>query len=213
MKRRIVFVRRFLVVAALVLVVGACQFGGVVNGPKLTGSATPRWITGVASDFVTGGGWFDIQFAYGTASGNRANFGWHGGVKNGAWWGGGNYIDHGIGLHVTSTSVTGYERLGTDGTDSNGHPTGSRQICGWADTDLFGTVRYLVQVTDNGEPGSRDRFAIALVNPVTGNFIYAAQGSLGDPTPGGGNIQLHQGNASNTALSTPPDCIGNPFNP
>jgi hypothetical protein len=175
--------------------------------------AAPRWAsTGVALDFVTGGGWFIIQpYQLGTYPGARANFGFHGGVKNGEWWGNGTYVDHGIGLHVKVTSVTGYERLGEDGTDSQGHPTGTREICGYADTDLYGPVKFLVQVTDNGEPGSRDTFAIVLGNKDYGYYVYGAEGSLGDPTPGGGNVQLHRGNASNTAPSTPPDCMSNPF--
>ncbi len=206
-------IQRLAIASVLVLALGACQLVTNPVAPKaqLTVKPQAHWVTGVANDFITGGGWFSIQFAYGTLSGNQANFGWHGGVKNGQWWGEGTYIDHGIGLHVHSTSVTGYNRLGTDGTDSNGHPTGTREVCGWADTDLYGTVRYVVQMTDNGEPGSTDKFGIALVNPATGNFVYAAQGSLGDPTPGGGNIQLHMGNPSNTAPTTPCDCVGDPF--
>jgi hypothetical protein len=203
---------RFLAVSALTLAIGACQFVPVVNGPKGPNlSPRSRWVSQEALDFITGGGWYSIQLAFGTQSGNQASFGWHGGVKNGQWWGNGNYIDHGTGLHVTVTSVTGYERLGTDGTDANGHPTGTREICGWADTDLYGTVRFVVQMTDNGEPGRSDSFAIALADPSSGHYVYESQGSLGDPTPGGGNIQLHMGNASNTLPSTEPDCITNPF--
>src|SRR3989442_6685303 len=55
------------------------------------------------SDFVTGGGWI-----VGTPSGAKGNFGVGGGVKNGAFWGHLNYLDHGSGLHVKATSITGY---------------------------------------------------------------------------------------------------------
>src|SRR5512135_3674707 len=165
-----------------VLVLATCQLASPAKG--ITTDAKPRWVTpGVPLDFITGGGWFIIQpYQEGTVPGGRSNFGWHGGVKNGQWWGDGNYIDHAIGLHVHSISVTGYERLGQDGTDAQGHPTGTRAVCGLADTDLYGTVRYLVQMTDNGEPGAQDKFAIVLVNPTTGYIVYGAEGSLGDPT-------------------------------
>src|SRR2546425_11823634 len=55
------------------------------------------------SDFVTGGGWIT-----GTPSGAKANFGVAGGIKNGAFWGHLNYIDHGNGMHVKQTAVTSY---------------------------------------------------------------------------------------------------------
>src|SRR6266536_3015132 len=53
--------------------------------------------------FVTGGGWIT-----GTPSGANANFGVAGGIKDGALWGHLNYIDHGNGMHVKATSVTGH---------------------------------------------------------------------------------------------------------
>ncbi|MBI3932752.1 MAG: hypothetical protein HY317_04995 [Acidobacteria bacterium] len=165
-------------------------------------------------DFITGGGWFIIQPpTAGTSPGNRANFGWHGGVKNGDWWGNGNYIDHGTGLHVRSTEVTGYVRIGTDGTDpQTGQPTGTRDVCGIATTNQFGTVRYRVRMKDNGEPGRQDKFGISLFVDA-GQPVYFAWGSLGDPTDGGGNIQLHKGNNSNTAPETPADCPDDYFTP
>src|SRR5690242_168211 len=95
-----------------------------VDLPSLSGQLAPqgKWVTGVVSDFITGGGWFLAQNGsygpYGSEAGAQGNFGWHGGVKNGDWWGNGTYIDHSIGLHVTSNTVTGYERLGQDTTDS-----------------------------------------------------------------------------------------------
>ncbi len=202
--------RRAAVAAVFAVVLAGCQLAL----PSLTGAvnAKPKWVTGVTADFITGGGWFLAQSgSYGTAVGAHANFGWHGGVKNGEWWGEGTYIDHDLGLHVHSTTVTGYERLGTDSTDSNGHPIGTRQVCGEADTDLYGSVVYLVMMEDKGEPGTQDRFDIALYYPGWSVPFYAVMGSLGDPTPGGGNIQLHMGNASNTIPSLPPDCRANPF--
>lgn len=166
----------------------------------------------VPLDFITGGGWFIIQSpARGTSPGNRANFGWHGGVKNEAWWGNGNYIDHGTGLHVRSLSVTGYLKIGEDSSDpKTGQPLGTRDICGVARTNQFGDVLYRVRMKDAGEPGRRDKFGIALYDS-TGFAFYFAFGSLGDPTDGGGNIQLHKGNASNTRPPEPPECQADLF--
>lgn len=183
----------------------------LVVGTALTLTASPAWghpneePQNIPRDFITGGGWFIIQYpSAGTSPGYRANFGWHGGVKNGDWWGNGNYRDHGTGLHARSIEVTGYVRQGTDGTDSKGRRTGTRDICGIATTDQYGDVRYRVRMKDNGEPGRRDQFGISLFKD--GALVYGAYGSLGDPTPGGGNIQLHKGNKSNTAPSESADC-------
>jgi hypothetical protein len=122
-------------------------------------------------DFVTGGGWIL------TAQGAKANFGVHGGIRNGAFWGGLNYIDHGTKMHVKSTGVTGYTHLDEK----------TRQIGFNVTIDgVAGTA--VVTVTDNGEPGTRDRFNIQLSSG------YSAGGELGGTAKrgGGGNIQLHK---------------------
>ena len=141
-------------------------------------------------DFITGGG-----FVF-TDSGAKANFGSHGGCKNGGFWGHVNYVDHGgyMGVspyHVNSFEITGYIM-------DNASPTG-REICGWARTNADETVRFRVRMEDNGEPGVNDRFGIRLSNGyvVTTRF-------LGDGGPGGGNIQLHKPNPSNTGPSPQP---------
>src|SRR6266699_1870306 len=66
-------------------------------------SPTPPSSEGPSCDFVTGGGWIT-----GTPSGAKANFGVAGGIKDGAFWGHLNYIDHFDGMHVKATAVTGY---------------------------------------------------------------------------------------------------------
>ena len=161
----------------------------------------------VPSDFVTGGG-----FIFCTPSGGRGNFGVGGGVKNGAFWGHLNYLDHDMGLHVKGTSVTDYLRVGTDGTDSKGRLTGTRDICGVGVSNLFGDICYRVRVADNGEPGRNDHFGIRVTN-CHGTILYNTNstqsdgtcdlGAPGDATPAGGNIQLHKGNSSN--VPPPPD--------
>jgi hypothetical protein len=116
-------------------------------------------------DFVTGGGWIT-----GTPSGAKANFGVAGGTKpNNALWGHLTYIDHGNGMKVKGTGVTAYAITGP----TSRHIEGTCQINGVAGT-------YQVEVSDNGEPGRHDTFAIQLSNG------YTAAGRLG-----GGNIQLH----------------------
>jgi hypothetical protein len=147
---------------------------------------------GIPLDFLTGGGWIE------RITGVKANFGVGGGVKNGAYWGHLNYIDHGTGLHVKGVSVTAYLFI-----DER-----TRDICGRAETNLFGEVAYHVRATDNGEPGRDDIFIIRLGQG--GAIVYTTEGdpdrTLGGPGPGGGNIQLHKGNRSNTAPATPPVC-------
>ena len=66
-------------------------------------------------DFMTGGG-FIIH------NGAKANFGVGGGCKNGSpTWGHLEYIDHGTGLNVHWTRITGYFEEDKS-TDSNGQP-------------------------------------------------------------------------------------------
>ena len=125
----------------------------------------------VCGDFTTGGGWIT-----GTPSGAKANFGVAGGVKEGAFWGHLNYIDHGSGRHVKHTAVTGYS---VDPNDTN-----CRFISYTVTIDgQPGTAE--VHLCDLGEPGGNDRFEIQLSDG------YSAGGDLGGSQAGGGNIQLH----------------------
>jgi hypothetical protein len=160
----------------------------VVSSLILTGGGrTFAWPTDnlPPSDFVTGGGWIVA-----TPSGAKGNFGVGGGVKNGAFWGHLNYLDHGSGMHVKATSITGYVFV-----DDR-----TRDICGTYETNTGDSGYFRVRVTDNGEPGRDDLFGIKL---QSGYFAY---GDLGGPGPGGGNIQLHKGNASNTPPLTGSYC-------
>ena len=125
------------------------------------GACTPP-----VGDFVTGGGWIT-----GTPSGARANFGVGGGIKNDGLWGHLTYIDHGTGMKVKGTAVTGYEITGSL----------SRRIRGKAEVDGVDGFDYIVEVIDAGEPGRNDTFSIALSNG------YSASGK----PIAGGNIKLH----------------------
>src|ERR1700758_3363233 len=84
-------------------------------------------------DFTTGGG-FVI-----TDNGNHANFGLVGGCKNGGFFGHVNFVDHDTtgtfaGLHVNSDSIDAYFEPAAG--------SNIRDICGTADTNLFGTVKF-----------------------------------------------------------------------
>src|SRR5207247_8298008 len=136
-------------------------------------------------DFITGG-----VFIF-TDSGERANFGAHGGCKHGDFWGHVNYVDHGgfngvAPYHVDSLEITGYLKF-------DEAPNG-REICGVARTNTGETVNFRVRMEDNGEPGTSDRFGIVLSN----GYLVTTR-LLGDGGAGGGNIQLHKPTDSPTA--------------
>jgi len=151
-------------------------------------------------DFVTGGGFIFFN-------GSRANFGVGGGCKDSSpTFGHLEYVDHGMGLNVHWTSITGYFDLGGDGVDDHGQPTGTRSVCGTATTNLFGDVDFVVTAKDAGEPGVNDQFDIRLSQAGVGIVYDTATQCfphfLGSPVPcapgtsGGGNIQLHKPNPS-----------------
>ena len=119
-----------------------------------------------SDDFVTGGGWIT-----GTPTGARANFGVKGGVDvDGSFFGHLNYVDHETNLHVKAESVTNYVIVNAT----------TRRIDGTATIDGVSGFTFTVTVSDAGEPGTADTFAISLSSG------YTATGTLQ-----GGNIQLH----------------------
>jgi hypothetical protein len=135
-----------------------------------TSPSQPPACGAAPTDFVTGGGWIVSP----SDPHAKANFAVAGGVKNG-FWGHLLYIDHGNGMRVKGTGVTGYNFYPAFG--SNG-----RQILGSA--DVSGTAEsYEAEVADNGDPGRGvDQFQLKL------NGAVAAPAAL----LGGGNIQLHK---------------------
>jgi hypothetical protein len=184
------------------LVVGGLLIAAVVAvlvvRPTAVNASTP-------CDFLTGGGWI-VHY------GAHANFGVGGGCKHGSpTWGHLEYIDHGTGLNVHWTSITGYFSVddGTGVDPKTGQPTGTRNICGTATTNLYGDVNFAVRAKDAGEPGVNDQFDIRLTDPMTGFLVYdtaeeCSPHYLGSSAPcapgngGGGNIQLHKPNPSTT---------------
>ena len=138
-------------------------------------------------DFITAGGFVFKD------NGQRANFGAHGGCKHGEFWGHVNYVDHENQFHMKSTRITGYL---FDPDSPN-----SRDICGWAKiNDQAQEVMFRVRLTDNGEPGRNDAFGITIDNWYSSGerFYKVSTRSLGGDGNGGGNVQLHKGNRSNT---------------
>src|SRR5713101_1365587 len=129
-------------------------------------------------DFTTGGGW--IEIAPGTAESNgsyagfsdqKANFGLVGGCKNGGFYGHVNYVDHNIGLHVSSDSILGYFdpcpgcTTGANGFSPGGTASKARDIFGVADTNLYGKVFFRARTIDaeqQDNPPSKDKFGIKL---------------------------------------------------
>lgn len=116
-----------------------------------------------AGDWVTGGGWININDV-------KATFGVSGGIKHDNFWGQLLYNDHN-GVQVKSIEVTNYTVIDAV----------TRQIDGNAKINGEGSFPYTVTVTDNDEPGREDIFSIVVLS--TG---YSASGTLN-----GGNIQLH----------------------
>ena len=135
----------------------------------------------VPCDFATSGG-----FVVNPTTGKKANFGVHGGCKNGDFWGHLNFVDHANGYHVQSVAITGY--VVAAGGNQN-----ARDVCGTAQTNNPydpETVFFVARLIDNGEPGGLDQFGLKLSNSYAVPVL-----NLGTARPGG-NVQLHRANAS-----------------
>src|SRR5712691_7901759 len=154
----------------------------------------------VPCDFTTGGG-FVI-----TDSGNHANFGLVAGCKHGGFFGHVNFVDHDTtntvnpvccaGLHVSSDQITAYV--------DPFPPSNYRDICGTADTNLFGNVYFRVRTLDVAEPGSGpngpDKFGIELTG-ISPPYTGLHQVVVSTRFLRGGNMQLHKPNNSTTGPS------------
>ncbi len=154
----------------------------------------------IPCDFTTGGG-FVITDKTLTDGGNHANFGLVAGCKHDGFFGHVNFVDHDTtgmfaGLHVSSDQITAYV--------DPSPPSRYRDICGIADTNLFGNVYFRVRTLDVAEPGSGpngpDRFGIELTGispPYTGAHAVVVSTRF----LRGGNMQLHKPNNSTTGPS------------
>ncbi len=139
-------------------------------------------------DFTTSGG-----FVVSPVTGKKANFGVHGGCKNGAFWGHLNFVDHANGYHVNSVEVTAY--LAPEGATSP-----MRDVCGIAQTNNPADPEFIyfrARLVDNGEPGGSDQFALKLGGTATPFEVPLL--NLGTARPGG-NVQVHSPNPSTVVL-------------
>lgn len=158
----------------------------VTAATLMRGSASAHFVPNPC-DFITGGGFVFKD------DGARANFGVHEGCKNGDFWGGLNYVDHGgFGserpYHVKSVEITGYL---CDPAIPN-----ARDTCGWARTNAGERVRFRSREIDNGEGANaacKDEFGIRLSN----GYVVSTRPLAGGDR-GGGNIQYHADNPSTT---------------
>jgi hypothetical protein len=158
-------------------------------------------------DFITGGG-FGIVVALIGAGPNepaKKNFGAHGGCKNSGpdapFWGHVNYVDHAFSPpgHFKSLTITAYIVGETRGTERDPKRRGTRTICGTGEIvqpERIPLVDFRVTMTDNGEPGTTDRFEITLELPGALVPFYHAEFTFE-----GGNIQLHKPNPGAAGLS------------
>jgi hypothetical protein len=157
-------------------------------------------------DFTTGGG-FVI-----TDNGNHANFGLVAGCKPDRFFGHVNFVDHDTtgyfaGLHVSSDQILAYY---DSCITTCGLPPGQtyRDICGTADTNLFGTVKFRVRTLDKdpNTGGGRgvDRFGLKLTGvspPWTGmSAVVVTTRALA-----GGDIELHKPAPPSTTGPATPD--------
>lgn len=187
-------------------------------------------------DFTTGGGFILIAPGTAsneiglTESGQKANFGLVGGCKNGGFYGHVNYVDHNNGLHLSSDSITGYFNPCASGPGGCSPPMAdnARDICGTADVSINGSpvpggpFKFRVRTIDAEQqsfPPPKDKFGIKIADLFGGPGYLVPTRCLSDDTPtgdvsschsinpGGGDIELHKHNPSNTGPSTPPDEI------
>ena len=138
-------------------------------------------------DFITSGGFVFKD------SGAMANFGADAGCKHNDFWGSVNYVDHEFNFHLQSTQITGY-------LFEPANPN-ARDICGKARVnDSAFEVMFRIHLEDNGEPGVNDKFGIIVDNwNAPTRFYVVSSRQLANGQGGGGNVQLHKGNNSNTA--------------
>lgn len=193
----------------------------ILAGVATVGMATLLWAHAVVGDFITAGGWV-LSDSPSPPAPARANFGAAGGCKNGAFWGHLTHVDHGYpsNLKIKGTGVTFYAAVFDGPDEPNGQKTGGRRIRGTAEVSAPVTAvtmcgpglpaTYQLNMTDNGEPGHDDIYELIVCGGTTpcefSSHCYYAYGNLGEgQASGGGNVQLHRGNRSNSCPDVPPE--------
>src|SRR5438552_17553269 len=100
--------------------------GLVVATFALTRSDASAHFVPAPCDFITSGGFVFKD------DGARANFGAHGGCKNGDWWGHVYYVDHEAVPYTGSKSPYHVARTDINGDLMDGSFPNSRAVCGLA---------------------------------------------------------------------------------
>jgi hypothetical protein len=140
-------------------------------------------------DRVTSGGWI-------VPGENRlANFGAGGGIHQGELWGYLTYVDHNTSppTLVSAQEVVGYCEVACapEGCETRRITYANATIR--SGNTVCTNVTVIVEVTDCGEPGTADTFAICIPASGEGCLAGCFSGVLGnDEKPSGGNVQVHQ---------------------
>lgn len=178
------------------LVLTSLAVGAIASTAVVMGSGVAKaHVIPTPCDFSTGGGYVISDNGY------NGNFGLVGGCKHGGFYGHVNFVDHDAsgdfaGLHLSSDSIDGYFEPAAG--------SNVRDICGLADTNLFGKVRFRARIEDNGTPGTGvDKFGLKLTLMPSGIPILL----MTTRVLAGGNIDLHKPNPSTTGPDVPPDEI------
>jgi hypothetical protein len=160
----------------------------------------------LADKFVTGGGWI-VDPGYQnkpvaiSSLNNHGNFGFNARFKKGSTTDpqgqavSGFRGADGYAYVVTSNSwpggVLAFPSLTTSGFNGKANVTVINPATGLAVTGLGGgNYTFRVDVTDNGSPGSTDKYALSVYTP-TGALYHQSGTALSQITLGGGNIVVH----------------------
>src|SRR5919109_3998009 len=118
--------------------------GVIVSTAIFMGSRVAKAYVVPSPCVVTTGGGYVI-----TDNGYNGNFGLVGGCRNGGFYGHVNFLDHDAsgdfaGLHLSSDTIDAYFEPASG--------SNVRDICGTADTNLFGKVKFRARTEDNADP-------------------------------------------------------------
>ena len=141
---------------------------------------------------MTGGGWIPRSIS---SCNDKSSFGFVGGLNvKGELFGSANYIDHCTGDRIKGDDVVAYCFLQSSCPSDPGEEPCRRIVYSGRYNGVPGFT-IVIDVCDNGEPGTSDTFSIRVLvktggsdcDPVGVAEVYSASGTLG-----GGNIQLHR---------------------
>ena len=152
--------------------------GAAADALLSTSTMTPQSPTETAK--VTGGGTVSVDVPRYASFGFVAQgaVGVPGGAKGNL-----NYVNHSTGVHINGPVDT-IEEFTLNSPPGGGATTGTATFSG---VDRHNGCSFTVKVTDNGEPGTTDRFGIT----GCGATFSGSVGLDGEQQLSGGNIQIH----------------------